>query len=327
MAVRKKRSIRKKTVKKKRNSFIRTGRFFTFILLLFMLIFSVCAAGYVIFFRAAFAFEPQPEKNSNVIFEEPDPPGHEGKGDQKPAVLDSDMARVAIIFDDIGHDKHLGERLLSFPIELTYSFLPFAPFTEELEQAAYLAGKTIFLHLPLEPKSKEWDPGPGALLLTDSPKEQVAKLDRCLARVPHAVGINTHMGSYYTEDAVAMRRLMREIGRRSLLFIDSYTSAASLGLQTARQEGVRSDRRHVFLDNVLDGEKICEQLSNLVSLAEQQGWGIGIAHPHQVTLGAIDTCAGRFADRVQYVNIEQLLRSEIFLSSISTSHTAADVEN
>lgn len=326
MATRKKKATRKKTARKKKTSFIKTGRFFTFLLLLFMLIFSVCAAGYVIFFRAAFALESGAAEHTDVAFEEPDPPGHVVSTVRKSTILDSSLPMVAIIFDDIGHDRVLGEQLLSSPMELTYSFLPFAPFTEELEQRAYLAGKTIFLHLPLEPKSKDWDPGPGALMLTDSPEEQMAKLAKCFERVPHAIGINTHMGSLYTEDAEAMQRLMAEVDRRSLLFVDSYTSAASLGLKTAREQGVRSDRRHVFLDNVLDRENICEQLATLVSLAEQQGWGIGIAHPHQVTSEAISTCAGRFRSRVQYVNIDQLLKSDTFLLS-TISRTAAAVGN
>ncbi|MFW2366863.1 MAG: divergent polysaccharide deacetylase family protein [Desulforhopalus sp.] len=277
-----------------------------------MLIFSVCAAGYVIFFRAAFAFESGPTLNADVVFEEPDPPHHIGDLDRKSTVPDSELPRVAIIFDDIGHDKVLGEKLLSSPMELTYSFLPFAPFTEELEQLASLAGKTIFLHLPLEPKSKEWDPGPGALLLDDSPEEQIAKFKKCLDRVPHAIGVNTHMGSLYTEDAEAMQSLMREVDRRSLLFVDSYTSASSFGLKSARELGVTSGRRHVFLDNVLDEEKICNQLSTLVLLAEKQGWAIGIAHPHQVTVAAIDSCSKKFSARVQYVNIKDLLYSDPF---------------
>lgn len=326
MAPRKRKSNRKKAAGTKKPSFINARRVVTFLLLMFMLIFSVCAAGYVIFFRAAFASEAALTPNSGVAFEEPDPPGHEEPFARNPGVMDSSLPRVAIIFDDIGHDLGLGEKLLSSQMELTYSFLPFAPFTEELEQRAYLAGKTIFLHLPLEPKSKEWDPGPGALLLSDTAAEQMAKLARCFDKVPHAVGVNTHMGSLYTEDAEAMQRLMAEVGRRSLFFVDSYTSSASLGLKTARELGVPSDRRHVFLDNVLDQEEICEQLSTLVVLAERQGWGIGIAHPHQVTLEAIGSCADGFRGRVHYVSVDEILRSDTFASS-TISHTPAGLRN
>lgn len=280
-----------------------------------MLIFSVCAAGYVIFFRAAFAMESGPTLNVDVAFEEPDPPGHKGDFDRNSTAPESELPRVAIIFDDLGHDKGLGEKLLSSQVELTYSFLPFAPFTEELEQRAHLAGKTIFLHLPLEPKSKEWDPGPGALLLDDSPEEQIAKFKKCLEQVPHAIGVNTHMGSLYTENAEAMEGLMREVGRLSLFFVDSFTSASSLGLKSARELGVTSGRRHIFLDNVLVEGRICDQLSTLVLLAEEQGWAIGIAHPHQVTVSAIATCSKRFSGRVQYVNIEDLFHSDTFSAS------------
>jgi polysaccharide deacetylase 2 family uncharacterized protein YibQ len=326
MAPRKRKPTRKKAAGKKKLSFISTGRLLTFLLLAFMLFFSVCAAGYVIFFRVAFAFEAGLTENTAVAFEEPNPPGHIEDVAPNLSIMGNSLPMVAIIFDDIGHDRSLGEKLLTSSVELTYSFLPFALFTEELEQQAYLAGKAIFLHLPLEPISKEWDPGPGALLLDDSTAEQMEKLTRCFDKVPHAIGVNTHMGSLYTEDAEAMRRLMAEVGRRSLLFVDSYTSSASLGLKTAREQGVPSDRRHVFLDNVLDREKICEQLSTLVAQAELRGWGIGIAHPHKVTIEAIDFCADRFRDRVHYVRVDEILRSERFTSS-TVSPTTTAMEN
>lgn len=309
MVLRKKRKVRKKTSRKNKPS-IQLGRLLTVILLLLVLAVSVCAVGYVIFFQTVLAADIAANSYDTVVFEEPNPPDHDTSAAQATTVPTDELPKVAIIFDDLGYDNLLAERLLSYPIELTYSFLPFAPYTEKLEKKASQSGKTIFLHLPLEPKGKNWHPGPGALMVDDSPATQLAKLQECLDRVPHAVGINTHMGSRYTEHRDAMTRLMEEIGRRSLIFVDSYTTAASEGLKAAQKKRIPSGRRQIFLDNILTEKVICEQMTKLVEIAEQQGTSIGIAHPHQVTVDTIAKCAGKFTSRVQYVNVQEVLRGE-----------------
>ncbi|MGB3209658.1 MAG: divergent polysaccharide deacetylase family protein [Desulforhopalus sp.] len=222
-------------------------------------------------------------------------------------VQEPDLPKVAIIIDDMGYHESIGTDLLECPFELTYSFLPFAPHTKKLEWMAYLSGKTIFLHLPLQPKGDEWNPGPGALALEDSPETQKTKFEKCFEQVPHAVGVNNHMGSLYTENEVAMTILLKEISDRNLCFVDSYTSSGSLGLRIAQELEVKSARRHVFLDNILEQEKICAQFEKLVNIAEKYGVGIGIAHPHQVTADAISFCGETYKSRVRYVSVMDVL--------------------
>ena len=281
-----------------------------FFFLTVMVVVSVFAAGYVIFFRTVFAQEIPPGFKNGIVFEEPDPPIPKEQftesGD-KGRLLHEELPRVAIIIDDLGYHEQVGDELINFPLELTYSFLPFAPFTREQESAAFYSGKTVLLHLPLEPKDPHWDPGPGTLFLADSPQLQKEKFDQDLAAVPHAVGVNNHMGSSYTEDRMVMRRLIQLIGDNSLFFVDSFTTAASVGQQIAQEAGIKTARRHIFLDNEMDQVKICEQLGILVDLAEKQGQAIGIGHPHQVTADALHRCTEQYSSRVQYVSIAKLL--------------------
>lgn len=299
---------RKRGSRKKSALFANAARLCVFMLLFMALAFSLCAAGYVIFFRTVLAQEIVPIGGSSIVFEEPDPPDHQGidSGDKEEGKLE--LPKVAIIIDDMGHHERLGEELLEFSIELNYSFLPFAPYTKRLENLAYLAGKTILLHLPLQPKLTRWNPGPGAIFLDDEPEVQSAKFVKCLGETPHATGVNNHMGSLYTENSSAMTRLLEEISSRSLFFVDSYTTAGSVGLAIAQELEVKSARRNVFLDNVLSEEKICGQFEKLVDVAEKQGWGIGIAHPHHITVKAISTCGDMFKERVQYVSVKEVLK-------------------
>lgn len=274
----------------------------------------------MIFFRTVFAQEIMPVLKNNIVFEEPNPPIlhelplKEIRSKNLPPDIEitiieeePELPKVAIIIDDIGYQYDTGRQLLELPLEFTFSFLPFAPYTKQLEENAYSKGKTVFLHLPLEPQSADFDPGPGALMLADSAEIQKQKLQRCLAEVPHAVGVNNHMGSLYTEDKVAMKRLMVELSNRSLMFVDSYTTAASVGLESAKEQGIKSARRHVFLDNKLSKDHICGQLEKLVNIANENGVAIGIAHPHTETLEALTSCGPTYESEVQYVSILDVL--------------------
>ena len=295
--------------KKKKSVSVGLVRIFSLLFLLIILVFSVCSVGYVIFFRTVFAQQILPTIKNAIVFEEPNPPVDVEleRVEKKEIIRKPVLPKVAIIIDDMGYHELIGRELLSLPFELTYSFLPFAPHTSKLEWLAYRTGKTIYLHLPLEPKGKQWNPGPGALFLADSPEVQKAKLGKCLDEVPHAVGVNNHMGSLYMEDKFAMNRLMQEIRGRRLSFIDSYTSSGSVGFSIAQRLNIKSARRNVFLDNILNEKKICAQLEKLIKIAEIQGVGIGIAHPHQETVKAISSCGELYRKRVRYVSIKDVI--------------------
>jgi len=312
----------RKSTSRKRRTTPQKGWFLTnfrqilvFILLFSLLVISVCMVGYVIFFRTVFAGEVSPGYRPPVVYEEPDPPVHEDLREFvkiEPSANDQvdqniDLPKVVIIIDDIGYHRILDKQFLQFPFTLTYSFLPYAPFTPELVKEAGILGKTIFLHLPLEPKDKRWNSGPGTLYLQDNGEQQLEKFEESLTRVPGVIGVNNHMGSLFTENETAMRRLLEKINSHSLFFIDSYTTAASTGLRVAKELGIPTARRHVFLDNVLNQKDICKQLETLVHVAEEKGFAIGIGHPHPETIDALGSCMGKYEIRVQYVTADLVL--------------------
>ena len=305
----KKKTPAKKKVKKPAG-FFTLKRVFIFFFLTMLVAVSVFAAGYVIFFRTVFAQGSLSGLKSGIVFEEPDPPVHEEPITDKPdpGTLSGKMLpKVAIIIDDLGYHEKIGNKFLNFPIELTYSFLPFAPHSGKQEKIAFNSGKTIMLHLPLEPKDPHWDPGPGALLLTDSPELQKDKLEQALVAVPHATAwVGWKPLARYTAYLRPLQ-LIQYIGAKDLFFIDSFTTAKSLGLQMAQDLGLKCDRRHVFLDNVLDDGEICNQLEKLVKMAERKSFAIGIGHPHIETYRALDACVELYGERVESVSIKEIL--------------------
>ena len=295
---------RRKKVSSKKNF---PMKLFSFLILFGLLLFSMGAAGYVIFFKTTIANGATLQNNNTkIVFEEPYSNIPELPADIPP-VKDSSLPMVAIIIDDMGYHPKIGNKLLELPMNLTFSFLAAAPFTTELEEKAYQAGRCVFLHLPMEPKSKEWDAGPDALLTGQSKKEQAQLFQKNIQAIPHAVGVNNHMGSLYTENREAMDSLMVLLSARGLLFVDSFTTAASKGLIAAKAAGIRTARRHIFLDNVHSQDKVCAQLEQLVIYAEEKGWAIGIGHPNDATLAALTNCGKGLLDRVQLVSAQELL--------------------
>ncbi len=305
-------TTRKKTKRKPRKKAARRFSRINFksiiykLFLISILIFSIGVLTYVIFFRVVVAAEivPNSEYEATKV---------ERKGLKSNRLKDSATTEVevrplvAIIIDDMGYNRDVGESLIRLPVNLSFSFLPHAPFTSQLEDMAFKYGKTIMLHLPLEPKDKSWDPGPGALLLNDM-ENQNELFNQNLSMVPHATGVNNHMGSLYTESEKGMTALLKLIAEKKLFFIDSLTSSSSQGFTLAQKIGVQSARRNIFLDNSQKSSAICVQLEKLAEIAMEKGRVIGIAHPHQETLVAIQSCIHTIEQSVQLVGVEKLVK-------------------
>jgi polysaccharide deacetylase 2 family uncharacterized protein YibQ len=109
-----------------------------------------------------------------------------------------------------------------------------------------------------------------------------------LKDVPTAVGVNNHEGSLATTDAKLMGELMPLLKQRSLYFVDSRTTAATIAYDAAQQAGLRCGFRNVpFLDDVEDVGAIRKQLQLAIRGAEEKGAAIAIGHPHKETLEAL----------------------------------------
>lgn len=312
---RKKTPVRRKRKKTKRRLLPAPGRIIAFLVIAFLLFFSIAAAGYVIFFRTAVAQELDSANTIALIFEEPDPPSHSDT--VKEIAMDEEgrqsirRPKVAVIIDDMGYHHKLGRDLINLPLKLTFSFLPTGPFTAELEDLAFQQGRPVLLHLPMQPKSSQWDPGPGALLVGQAKEDIDTIIDNNLLSVPHASGINNHMGSRFTSDREGMEKVMEKVGTLGLFFIDSFTSPTSLVEDVAVQYGVPSAKRNIFLDNVQSADKVCEQIEKLIRVGEKNGSAIGIGHPNRATLQALSTCSEMLSMRVELVDVKELVSTGV----------------
>eukprot|EP00850_Spirogloea_muscicola_P016879 SM000140S00628 [mRNA] locus=s140:355248:358870:- [translate_table: standard] len=84
-----------------------------------------------------------------------------------------------------------------------------------------------------------------------------------------------------------MTAALQEMHRAGLFYLDSLTSSASVGPAMARRLGVPCVVRDVFLDAQDDPAAVRLQLKELERLARRNGHSVGIGHPYQSTLGAL----------------------------------------
>lgn len=195
-----------------------------------------------------------------------------------------DQPVIAIVIDDMGLDRTRGQKALDLPGPLTLSFLTYANDLPAWSERARKAGHEVMAHVPMEPISKSENPGPKALLMSQSPAQSGTQLAALLDPWTGYVGINNHMGSKFTADKEHMAVVIAALKARGLLWLDSKTTGSSVGTDMARAAGVPAVDRDVFLDNVQTEAKIREELAKAEQLALQRGTAIAIGHPHEVTI-------------------------------------------
>lgn len=196
-------------------------------------------------------------------------------------------AYLALVVDDLGRSVEDVDRLAALGVPLSYAVLPFESRTPEVVAALARHDAEVLLHLPMEGRNGA-DPGPGALTLGMGRRRMLAATREALAAVPGAAGVNNHMGSVLSAHASSMRLVLGELAARGLFFVDSRTTADTVGYAAARQLGMPAAQRDVFLDPDLDPEAIRGQFHRLLEVAHREGSAVAIAHPHPVTLRVLE---------------------------------------
>ena len=210
--------------------------------------------------------------------------------DSTPAAVPPRAPELAIIVDDLGHDRAAADSLLALPFPLTVSVLPNLPLSTQLAEEAYHRGDQILLHLPMEAEREGPEgavPEAGELRVGMNRSQVASTVDGMLETVPHARGVNNHQGSRATADLALMQTLMPLLRERSLFFIDSRTTAATVACDAAQASGVQAASRKVFLDDTATRTAVLAQLDLAARDAMRDGSAIAIGHPHATTIAAL----------------------------------------
>lgn len=191
---------------------------------------------------------------------------------------------VAIIIDDCGNSLRNRDLLFGLDYPLTLAVLPRLRHTGTVDRLAAEHGLEVILHCPMTGLNADLDPGPGALCCGMTAAELAREFADNIRGLPHAVGVNNHMGSAFTTDPEAMGILMAELKSRDLFFIDSLTTSGTATGAAAAAVGVRYLSRDVFLDHEKSEKFILTQLEALKKKALVRGSAIAIGHDRPLTL-------------------------------------------
>lgn len=194
---------------------------------------------------------------------------------------------IAIIIDDMGHNRIQGERLIALDQPLTLAFLPFRRYTTVLAEKAHERQKEIMLHAPMA-NTRRLELGPGGLNPDMNQGELALTLRRALRSIPHVRGVNNHMGSLLTQQLKAMDWVMAELTHYPVYFVDSRTIASSVAGDVAAAYRIPTLSRDVFLDHEQTEEYVSRQFQLLIKRAKENGSAIGIGHPHKVTVDFLE---------------------------------------
>ena len=221
----------------------------------------------------------------------------------------SGTPRIALIIDDLGNVLQAGERTAALRGPVACAILPHTPFGQTIAKQAFLAGKEVLLHLPLQAVEQYELTGSGTIKIDNTRTQLVRIFESDIVSIPHVVGVSNHMGSLLTRHPGHMEWLMDAVkAHGNLFFVDSYTTVSSVALQLAQERGVPSIRRDVFLDNVPTEAAIDREFQRLKKRAKKNGYAVGIGHPYPQTLRYLERMLPALIDEgIELVSVSRLI--------------------
>lgn len=222
-----------------------------------------------------------------------------------------EKARVALLIDDFGYtqeDALMKTFFEELSVPFTASIIPGTKHAQDIANKAYEKEKQVLVHMPMQPKGDfkneyRW------IILGEMAETEIKKqVIQAIESIPHAEGLNNHMGSLITARKDSMIPVLEVLKEKGLFFVDSKTSPSSIAYAMAQEMGVKSTYNCVFLDNIKEEAHIEEQFKKLISQAIDNGWVLGLGHANITTAStlkqAIKSCDNR---KINFVFASEIL--------------------
>lgn len=219
--------------------------------------------------------------------------------------------KIALIFDDLGESLEQLKMIFSLKIPLTVSIIPNRRFSKSIAYISVRSGYTVLIHLPMEPKNKNFVKKAYPFIEADMYPNKIASITRSyLNSLQIAKGVNNHMGSKITENRDLMRIILAEVKKKNLFFIDSRTSDNSVAYDTAKEMGLQCWYNEGFIDSEKDEESIKKKLYRFIDVARKKGKIVVIAHPSKRTIKILKEELPRIKDKVKFITVEEFFNDK-----------------
>ena len=217
--------------------------------------------------------------------------------------------RIALIIGEFGTpDNELIQDFLNLNRKISVSILPGSESSKEIARQAIEGGFEVILQMPMEPREcPEIDPGRYTILTTHSYDEVRKKIDLALNDLEKVQGVCNYLGGKATEDTRLMTRVVKELKKKSLFFIDKGTSQNSVAYQVAQKYGLKSANNPFYINISQSPHNGREQMERLAAIAFHKGKAIACGDYDQETADLLKDTIGHWESR----GIELVYASEL----------------
>lgn len=204
---------------------------------------------------------------------------------QRDLALSLNGGCIAVVIDDFGYSFNgVVKEFLTLKHTITFSILPGLKYSTAIANAAFEQKREVMLHLPMEPRNGKIDHDQFVLLTNMNEQEIRARVRRAISAIPHAIGLNNHMGSLATENEALLSIMMDEIKKSGLFFLDSRTDPKTRAYAWSKKLDIPTAINDVFLDANYEEDFIRSQVRSAAEIAARKGSAIVIGHPEELTL-------------------------------------------
>ncbi len=215
-------------------------------------------------------------------------------------------AQLAIVIDDFGYRQHNEEQIIKLSPNITVAVLPNSPNAHRIANIAHHHGNDVIIHLPMAPFGKQ--PLEKDTLYPYMEEEEVDRIvTDAVAQVPHAIGVNNHMGSLMTSNQIGMENVMKALRHHSMFFLDSKTVGKTAVIDAASIYDIPVLERDVFLDDKQNEAAISQQFELAIKVARKNGSAIAIGHPHPQTINVLKNKLANLPLDIELIKVSQLV--------------------
>jgi hypothetical protein len=211
----------------------------------------------------------------------------------KPQASRADQPRIAIVIEGLGISANgTAEALAKLPAPVTFAFAPYGVDIDRWVARARSESHEVLLQVGMEPFDyPDNDPGPQTLLASLPAEQNIDRLHWFLARFAGYVGVTSLMGARFAATDHALSPVIREIGKRGLIWFDDGISPRSTAAQISGAANVAFAKADAMIDAVPTAAAIDDALTRLEGIAKSRGIAVGAASALPVTIARISEWA------------------------------------
>jgi polysaccharide deacetylase 2 family uncharacterized protein YibQ len=210
----------------------------------------------------------------------------------------ADAPRIAIIVSGLGISaKATSDATTELPGPVTLAFIPYGVNAAPVALARH-QGHEVLLQVPMEPFDyPDNDPGPQTLLTSLAPAQNMERLYWLMSRFQGYVGLMNMMGARFTASEQSFSPVLREAGKRGLIFVDDGSNPRSVASRIAGANSLPFAKADVDIDAVPTPTEIDHALGRLEVAARERHVAVGVASALPVSIAHIAKWAKAAAKR------------------------------